>query len=310
MKSEFYQEVVFALSEKGLVSESLVESLEDSSLSERSFAEESVEIMKIKLEMEREAARRQHELDMVDREAQAKLDMVDREGQAKLFLAEARMKEAEAKYREAQAKALGEGQSDGSQNSSDQGSVRCFDASKHLRLVPGSPQFQDKDLDSYFVNFEHTATTLGWPSDKWPILLSTVLQGKAQTAYAALSVADKCSYEKIKMAILQAYEQVPEAYRQSFRNLEKGDDQTYVEFAKEKQQCFEKWCRSRGVNGFDSLQNLILLEDFKDNIPHSVRVHLDDLDVVDMQTSTAARKADDYAVTPKLSIPNRKEVES
>ena len=81
-KSEFYQEVVFALSEKGLVSESLVESLEDSSLSERSFAEESVEVMKIKLEMEREAAklemereaaRRQHELDMVDREAQASL---------------------------------------------------------------------------------------------------------------------------------------------------------------------------------------------------------------------------------------------
>ena len=173
----------------------------------------------------------------------------------------------------------------------------------HSRLVP---QFQDKDLDSYFVNFEHTATTLGWPSDKWPILLSTVLQGKAQITYAALSVADKCSYEKTKMAILQAYEHVPEAYRQSFRNLQKGDDQTYVEFAKEKQQCFERWCRSREVNGFDSLQNLILLEDFKDNIPHSVRVHLDDLDVVDMQT--AARKADDYAVTHKLSTPNRKEV--
>ena len=51
---------------------------------------------------------------------------------------------------------------------------------------------------------------------------------------------------------------------------------------------------------------LILFEDFKDIIPHSVRVHLDDLDVVDMQT--AARKADDYAVTHKLSTPNRKEV--
>ena len=106
------------------------------------------------------------------------------------------------------------------------------------------------------------------------------------------------------MAILQAYEQVLEAYKQSFRNLQKGDDQTYVEFAKEKQQCFEKVCRSREVNGFDSLQNLILLKDFKDNIPHSVRVHLDDLDVVDMQT--AARKADDYAVTHKLSTPTGK----
>ena len=104
------------------------------------------------------------------------------------------------------------------------------------------------------------------------------------------------------MSILQAYEQVPEAYRQSFRTLQQSDDQAYVEFAKGKQQCFEKWCRSREENGFDSLQNLVLLEDFKDNTPHSVRVHLHDLDVADMQT--AARKADDYAVTHKLSRPN------
>ena len=86
--------------------------------------------------------------------------MVDRGAQASLTL-------AEAKYREAQAKALGQGQNDSSRNSSDQGSVKCFDASKDVRLVP---QFQDKDLDSYFVNFEHTTTTLGWPSDKWSIL--------------------------------------------------------------------------------------------------------------------------------------------
>ena len=57
------------------------------------------------------------------------------------------------------------------------------------------------------------------------------------------------------------------------QKLTKGDDQTYVEFAKEKQQCFKRRCRSRDVKESKSLKNLILLEDFKDNIPHSARVH-------------------------------------
>ena len=45
------------------------------------------------------------------------------------------------------------------------------------------------------------------------LLLQCVLTGRAQLAYASLSVADSQVYNKVKTAVLKAYELVPEAYR-------------------------------------------------------------------------------------------------
>lgn len=74
-------------------------------------------------------------------------------------------------------------------------------------------------MDKYFILFEKVARSLKWPEDLWPLLLQSVLKGKAQDAYASLSVTDCGDYVKVKDAIRQAYELVPEAYRQKFWNL-------------------------------------------------------------------------------------------
>ena len=107
-KSEFYQEDVFGLSEKGLVFESLVKSLEDSLVSERSFAEESIEVTKLRMEAERLNIKHRYELDIFDRETQAKLSL------------------AEARYTEAQAKALEEGQNSSPHKSPVANKARAF----------------------------------------------------------------------------------------------------------------------------------------------------------------------------------------
>ena len=53
--------------------------------------------------------------------------------------------------------------------------------------------------------------------------------------------------------------------------------------------------RSRKVSSFEDLKNLVLLEEFRDSLPRSIRVHLDDLEITDAKT--AARKADEYSVS-------------
>ena len=68
---------------------------------------------------------------------------------------------------------------------------------------------------------------------KWP-------HGKGSGC--CLSVDESCQYEVVKMNILKAYELVPEAYRQKFRNSRKGEKQTYVEFGREKEMLFDRWC--------------------------------------------------------------------
>ena len=98
----------------------------------------------------------------------------------------------------------------------------------------------------------------------WPILLQCKLVGKAQEVVSSLSLETSLQYAVVKESILRAYELVPEAYRQKFRNHKKSTGQTFVEFAREKGVLFDKWCSANGVkNSFESLRQLMLLEDFK-----------------------------------------------
>jgi hypothetical protein len=63
--------------------------------------------------------------------------------------------------------------------------------------------------------------------------------------------------------ILKGYELVPEAYRQKFRNCEKHSGQTFIEFARTKEQLFDRWCDSEKVEkDYNKLRQLFLVEEF------------------------------------------------
>jgi hypothetical protein len=105
----------------------------------------------------------------------------------------------------------------------------------------------------------------------------------------------------VKKAILNAYQLVPEAYRQKFRNLKKTEEQTYVEFSKEKERLFDRWCHSTEVDkDFDKLKQLILLEEFKQCAPREISTYLDEHKASNL--NKAAELADDFALTHKRSF--------
>lgn len=79
------------------------------------------------------------------------------------------------------------------------------------------------------------------------MLLQCAITGKAQEAYAALSIEESADYKVVKAAILKAYELVPEAFRQRFRHCLKPPSETYFEFAHEKEIMFDRWCSSQKV---------------------------------------------------------------
>ena len=122
-----------------------------------------------------------------------------------------------------------------------------------------------RDIDTYFILFERVATTLKWPGNMWTVMLR-----KAQEVFAALSEEVSLDHEQVKAAILRAYELVTEAYRKMFRSLKKNDCQAYVEFAREKEVLFDRWCSSTGVKSLEDLKTLVLIEEFKNCIPERV----------------------------------------
>ena len=109
-------------------------------------------------------------------------------------------------------------------------------------------KFQEKDVDQYFLHFEKIAKSLKWPKEYWCLLLQSVFVGKAREIYSQLSVVQASDYDYVKELILKGYELVPEAYRQRFRNCQKESNQIYVEFARKKEQLFDRWCNSKKVN--------------------------------------------------------------
>ena len=106
------------------------------------------------------------------------------------------------------------------------------------------------------------ADSLSWLKESWVLLLQSVLVGKAQEIYG--SVEQSSNYEHVKEAILKAYKLTPEAYRQKFRNYLKYDSETHVEFAREKENLFNRWCHSKEVGqDFKKLKQMVLLEEIK-----------------------------------------------
>ena len=143
-----------------------------------------------------------------------------------------------------------------------------FDVTKHIRLVP---PFQEKKVDKYFLHFEKVAENLNWPKEHWTLLLQSVLIGRTREIYIQLGVEQSQHYETVKELILKGYELVPEAYRHKFRNCKKDSNQTHVEFARNKEQLFDRWCCSKKRDqDCDKLRQLMLVEEFKRCIQSNV----------------------------------------
>ena len=97
---------------------------------------------------------------------------------------------------------------------------------------------------------------------------------------------------------------VPEAYRQIFRDCRKEPNQTHVEFARTKEQLFDRWCSSKKVGSdHEKLRQLMLVEEFKWCINSDVRAFLNEKEVENLDL--AARLADDYSLTHKASFVNK-----
>ena len=180
-------------------------------------------------------------------------------------------------------------------------SGKSFDVTKHIRLVP---PFQEKEVDKYFLHFEKVAENLKWPREHWTLLLQSVVIGKAREIYTQLSIEQSSYYDKVKELILKAYELVPEAYRQKFRDCRKEPNQTHVEFARIKEQLFDRLCYSKKVGSdHEKLRQLMLVEDTKWCINSDVSAFLNEKEVENLDV--AARLADDYSLTHKTSFVNK-----
>ncbi|XP_066946149.1 uncharacterized protein [Macrobrachium rosenbergii] len=169
--------------------------------------------------------------------------------------------------------------------------------SEALKFVP---HFQECNVAEFFVSFERIAAKLQWPQEYWTTLIQSKLIGRAQKVYVTLDESLSSDYDNVKAIVLKAYELVPEAYRQRFRNLQKDREQTFVEFARGKRQYAEDWLKSKEVDNFEGLKELVLVEEFKRCVPDKLKVHLEELKIDTLQEVAIA--SDEYYLSHKNEL--------
>ncbi|XP_068216703.1 uncharacterized protein [Palaemon carinicauda] len=159
------------------------------------------------------------------------------------------------------------------------------------------PKFSESDVGKFFIAFEKVAHQLAWPKELWAVLVQSAFSGKAQVVYAALSAEDSGDYDIVKKMVLNAYQLIPEAYRQKFRSWRKMFNQTFVEWAGQKAVKFDEWLAAVEASTFAELRELVLLEDFKNNIPKDVRIHIEEFNIDNV--NEAAKAADRFVLSHK-----------
>ena len=172
-----------------------------------------------------------------------------------------------------------------------------FDVTRYLKMVP---PFSEAEPEIYFRAFERVADSMSWPREYWPVLIQSVLKGRAQSVYAALPAHQANDYDLLKGAILQAYEFVPEVYRQRFRASRKQTSQTHGEFARVLRDQFQQWLRAEKVTDFKGLSELVLLEKYKGTVSREISVYLHEKEVKDLES--AATLAENFDVLHRSSL--------
>ncbi|XP_068213451.1 uncharacterized protein [Palaemon carinicauda] len=159
------------------------------------------------------------------------------------------------------------------------------------------PKFSESDVGKFFIAFEKVAHQLAWPKELWAVLVQSAFSGKAQVVYAALSAEDSGDYDIVKKMVLNAYQLIPEAYRQKFRSWRKMFNQTFVEWAGQKAVKLDEWLAAEEASTYAELRELVLLEDFKNNIPKDVRIHIEEFNIDNV--NEAAKAADRFVLSHK-----------
>ena len=172
---------------------------------------------------------------------------------------------------------------------------RSGDPAEHIKLTRLT---EADDVEAYLTTFERLMELGRVAEESWTLRLAPQLTGKAQQAYAALSVTDATDYRQVKGAILRRYDISEETYRQRFRNERRKVGEAYRELAARLHELAarlhdlaRKWMA--GCDTVDAVLEKLVVEQLASTMPTDLRIWVAERKPANR--AEAGRLADDYA---------------
>ena len=154
---------------------------------------------------------------------------------------------------------------------------------------------ENDDIEAYLTTFERLMLAYEVKKEKWAYKLAPQLVGKAQQAYAGLTVADAGDYEKLKSAILRRYDITDDSYRQRFRAARLRPGESNRELVARLEDLASKW--TKGCTSVEELKDMVIREQLLSTLPDDVRIFVKERKP--KTSAEAGRLADDYIIARK-----------
>nr|XP_028600031.1 centromere protein U isoform X2 [Podarcis muralis] len=138
-----------------------------------------------------------------------------------------------------------------------------------LRLFP---TYQPPtDIFSYLTLFEMTCRDMGVPLRMYMPILRSLICGELVELMARLPLSQANDYERFKRLVMQRPGFHAENYRRAFRKVDKCNPSDSISvYSSKMAQNFELWLLAEGVDTFEGIRQLLLKEQFMQQLPPEI----------------------------------------
>ncbi|XP_063309146.1 uncharacterized protein LOC134609399 [Pelobates fuscus] len=151
-------------------------------------------------------------------------------------------------------------------------SINSRDSSAPKQRAENFPTlYKDGDLDVFLRSFEKVCRQYQLPKDQWAKYITPGLRGPALEAFAALPAEFDQDYDVIRAALQKRYNLTPEVYQKKFRTLQKHPTESYAAVVGHLATAFRQWTTGLEITTLESLQDLLIKEQFLQLCPADVQ---------------------------------------
>lgn len=150
------------------------------------------------------------------------------------------------------------------------------------------------DISVYLGLFERQIKLTSISKEKWVTYLLGLLPLEIVNVIAREPETHSNDYEYIKRVLLNRFRLSPEQFRQKFFAHRKENSASWRDYAFELNNFLEEWVTGLEISTFDSLKELIVIDQIRRKLPNDIREHfLDDLPKL-VKIDDLINKLDDY----------------
>ncbi|GFY16057.1 retrovirus-related Pol polyprotein from transposon opus [Trichonephila clavipes] len=145
---------------------------------------------------------------------------------------------------------------------------------KMVRLLTVKVPNKSDGWDYFFCSLEKAFASENVSDELKPKVLLCMLGDKVSNLLVNLGEEELKNYESLKQVVLQEYEPSPKICLENFRKAKRNSDETFSQFASRSTSMWLYYCKLRGANDFESVNQLIVADKMFEMLDSETAIHI------------------------------------